>query len=155
MDTLDDEAKQWLMGLGAKHWKAIGQAFVEAKIERRLLNNRLEISRHQMVNIESMSGGSAELEHQRVGELREWYANIVEEYADMVGSASMPDANHEVLGWQEEHGFLSRLWSLYKRGPRTTEDRDTLKALVMGIIGASTQRAELWVRQEEGSIEHD
>ena len=107
-----------------------------------------------MVDIESASGGSAELEHQRAEELREWYVNIVEEYADMVGVVSMPDANHQVMGWQEVHGFLSRLWSLYNRGPRTTEDRENLKALVTELTGASTERVELWVGQEEGSIEH-
>ena len=73
IDTLDDEAKQWVMGLGAKHWRAIGQAFVEAKIEPRVWNNRLEISRHGVVNIGSVSGGSEELEHQRAEEIREWY----------------------------------------------------------------------------------
>ena len=154
INMLDDEANQWLSELGVKYWKAIGQAFVEARIEYRLWNNRREISRHGMVNVGSASGGSAELAHQRAEELREWYVDIVEEYADMVGATSMPDANHQVMGWQEVHGFLSRLWSLYKRGPRTTEDREHLKALVTGLTGASTERVELWVRQQEGSIEH-
>ena len=155
IDTLNDEAREWLLGLDLKHWKAIGQAFVEARIEHRIWNSGRETSRHGMTNIGSVPDGSAELHHQRAEELREWYVDIVEEHADMAGAASMPDANHHVMGWQEEHRFLSRLWSLYKRGPGTTEDRENLKVLAIGLTGASTERVELWVSQEEGRIGHD
>ena len=98
----------------------IWRCLSKARIEHGIWNNRLEMVRHRLVNIGSVPDGLAEREAQRGEELRKWYLEIVQEYADIIGAVSMPDANHQVLGWQEEHGFLSALWSLYRRGPRTT-----------------------------------
>ena len=67
---------------------------------------------------------------------------------------SLPDANYAVVDWVETAGILPRLWSLYENGPRTVEDRNTLKALVVGITNASDQQAEAWISAEESRKGH-
>ena len=67
---------------------------------------------------------------------------------------SLPDANHAIVEWTETEGILPRLWSLYEKGPRTIDDRNTLRAPVVAITSASDQQAEVWIRAEENLQGH-
>ena len=155
LQTLNDEAEAWLSEIGMKHCKAIGQAFVETKMEPRIQNIRFELSRFEMTTTASTSNMSAQEEERRVMELQNWHTDLVEECAEIFATKSMPDANHLLLDWQEQDAILPGLWSLYTRGPRASEDRKTLTTLAMEIAGASKEQAEMWIREREGGVENN
>ena len=154
--TLQDEAEKWLAEIEVRQPRVISQAFIDAKLWHRVWNNKCEMSRLEMVK--KMLNVSERGAKQGHDELRAWYSDIVAEFANIYKTRSLPDSNYAIGGWAETEGILPRLWSLYANGAMTTEDRSTLKALVIEITNASDRQAEAWIsaeeRMKECSVEH-
>ena len=150
--TLQDEAEEWLADIGARQPRVISQAFIDTKAGHRIWNSKCEVSRFGIAS-DVLHASERAAEHKK-DELRAWYSDIVAEWADIYKTKSLPDANYAVVDWVETAGILPRLWSLYENGPRTIEDRNTLKALVVGITNASDQQAEAWISAQESRTGH-
>ena len=149
--TLQDEAEEWLSDIGGRQPRVVSQAFIDARVGARVWNSKSEVCRFGIANvIVNASNRRAE----QSNELRTWYAVIVPEWAALYRIRSLPDANHAVVEWTETEGILPRLWSLYEKGPRTIDDRNTLRAFVVAITSASDQQAEAWIRAEENLQGH-
>lgn len=147
--TLQNEAEKWLAQIGVHQPGVVSQAFLDVKVGHRVWNSKCEVSRFEIArDVLSASGRGDE---RACDELRAWYSDIVAEWEDIHKTRSLPDADHAVVDWLESAGMLPKLWSLYENGPRTTRDRDTLKALVVGITDASNEQAEAWISAEERS----
>ena len=145
--TLQNEAEEWLAEMGLRQPGVVSQAFLDVKVGHRVWNSKCEISRFEIArDVLDASGRGAE---HGGDELLAWYSDIVAEWADIYKTPSLPGANHAVLDWAETAGILPRLWSLYEKGPRTTEDRNALKVLVVGITDASDEQAEAWIGAKE------
>ena len=149
--TLQDEAEEWLADIGVGQPRVVSQAFIDARVGDRVWNSKCEMCRFAIANVIL---NASERRAERDDELRTWYADIVAEWADLYQARSLPDANHAILEWTETEGILPRLWSLYEKGPRTIDDRNTLKALVVAITNASDQQADAWIRAEENLHGH-
>lgn len=149
---LRDEAEKWLAEIGVHQPSVVSQAFIDVKVGHRVWNSKCEVSRFDIASdvLNASERGAAH----RGDELLAWYSDIVAEWADIHKTRSLPTANHAVMEWTETAGILSRLWSLYEGGMRTIEDRNTLKALVVGITNIGDQQAEAWIRARESLEEH-
>jgi hypothetical protein len=145
--TLQNEAEEWLAEIGVRQPEVVSQAFLDVKVGHRVWNSKCEVSRFEIAN-DVLNASGREAEHGG-DELRTWYSEIVAEWADIYKTSSLPGANHAVLDWAETAGILPRLWSLYEKGPRTTEDRNALKVLVVGVTDASDEQAEAWISAKE------
>lgn len=149
--TLQDEVEAWLADMSVRQPRVISQAFLDTRVGHRVWNSKCEMSRFEIASaVLSRSELGAERKND---ELQEWYSDIVAEWADLYKTTSLPDANHAIVNWAETAALLPRLWSLYERGPRTMEDRTTLKALVVEVANVSDQQAEAWVSAEEARRE--
>ena len=145
--TLQDEAEEWLSNLGVRQPRVVSQAFIDTRVGDRIWKSKCEMCRFEIANVTlNASERGAE---RGSDELRTWYSDIVAEWADLYKTKSLPDANHAIVEWAETEGILPRLWSLYEKGPRTIDDRNTLKGLVVAITNASNQQAEAWICAEE------
>ena len=145
--TLQDEAEEWLSDIGVRQPRVVSQAFIDARVGGRIWNSKCEMCRFEIANV--MLNASERGAERGSDELRTWYSDIVAEWADLYQTRSLPDANHAIVEWAETEGILPRLWSLYEKGPRTIDDRNTLRALVVAITNASEQQAEAWICAEE------
>ena len=127
--------------------RVVSQAFIDTRVGDRIWNSKCEMCRFEIANVTlNASERGAE---RGSDELRTWYSDIVAEWADLYKTKSLPDANHAIVEWAETEGILPRLWSLYEKGARTINDRNTLKGLVVAITNASHQQAEAWICAEE------
>ena len=145
--ALQNEAEKWLAEIGVRQPGVISQAFLDIRVGHRMRNSKCEVSRFEIAN-DVLNASGRGTEHGG-DELLAWHSDIVAEWADIYKTRFLADANHAILGWAESAGILPKLWSLYENGPRTTKDRNTLKALVVGITDASDEQAEAWISAKE------
>lgn len=144
---LRDEAEEWLAGMGVRQPRLVSQAFLDARVGHRIWHSKCEMSRYEIAK--AILNTSEEGLEQKIDDLQAWYSDIVAEWADLYKTRSLPDANHAILDWAETAALLPRLWSLYERGPKAIEDRNTLKALVVEVVNATDQQAEAWIGANE------
>ena len=144
--AIQDEAENWLKKIGIQRARVVSQAFLDTKIGHRISIIKSEGCRMEIAN---HSLNQSDVENELIyNDMVGWSTDQTIECSDILNTTPV-NANHVLLEWSENGNILEDLWSLYKSGLMTQQDRGVLKSIVAEITNANCQRVEEWISYKE------